>query len=135
MPSRRNTTRSATAAAEASCVTITTVLPRAALEVVGPAPRDQRGQVDVLGLGERGQQVEELEDEAEVVTAQPGEIAVLGAVDLLACDVHLSRCRRLESPAGCAAGFHARRSGADAAKPGGRSRRRLRPGFVQGGAD
>jgi hypothetical protein len=47
----------------------------------GPLAVDQRRQQHVLGRGQGGQQVEELEDEAEDLAAQLGQLAVAEVVE------------------------------------------------------
>ena len=59
-------------------------------------PRDQRGQQHVLLGGQRGQQVEELEDEADLLPAQPGELAVAEPVVALAGEQDLARAGGVE---------------------------------------
>ena len=56
---------------------------------VGLAPGDLERQEDVLLRGEHRQQVEELEDEADVVAAQRGQPGVIEAGDLDVADPHL----------------------------------------------
>src|SRR5690348_11499240 len=87
-------------------------LGRAVREAVGDAqPADQvaeplpvdlgPGQVgregDVLRRGQRGDQVEGLEDEADLVAAQPGEPGVVEPADLLAADERLPRRRPVQA--------------------------------------
>src|SRR5215467_7164754 len=56
---------------------------------VGGAPRDVQREGDVVRGGECGQQVVGLEDEADVVAAQPGQPALRQRGDLGAADPHL----------------------------------------------
>ena len=74
---------------------------------VGLAAGDREWQHEVLLGGEHWQQVEELEDEAELVAAQLGQVGVVEARDLLAVEHHraevgLSRparmCIRVDLP-------------------------------------
>ena len=71
-------------------------------QVTKPVPvdlgaRQVGGQGDVLGRGERRDEVEGLEDEADVVTAQPGETGVVEPSDILATHERLPRCRPVET--------------------------------------
>src|SRR5207302_2185578 len=54
-------------------------------------------QSDVLGRGEAGDQVEELEDETDVVAPVGGERTVVERVDVAAVDGHRARVGRLQA--------------------------------------
>jgi len=59
--------------------------------------REGNGQGDVLGRGQRRDEVEGLEDEADLVTAQPGEPGVVKPSDVLATHERLPRSRPVET--------------------------------------
>jgi hypothetical protein len=60
------------------------------------APRDQRGKHHVLERRQRRQQVEELEDEAHALAAQPGQLVVREAVVALPVQRDAAAGRGLE---------------------------------------
>jgi hypothetical protein len=64
---------------------------------VDPGPGQVGGQGDVLGRGQRRDQVEGLEDEADLVPAQPGEAGVIQPADVLAAHEGLPRRRAVEA--------------------------------------
>ena len=70
--------------------------------LVALAPGDGQRQDDVLGRGQRRQQVERLEDEADLVAAQLREGAVLEARDLDAVDPDVAGARAGRGRRGCA---------------------------------
>ena len=55
-----------------------------------------QGQGDVLHAGQRGQEIEELEDEADLVAAQAGEVVVGQVGDGLAVDADLAGAGTIE---------------------------------------
>ena len=63
---------------------------------VRPAARDAHRQLDVLGGGQRGQQVEGLEDEADRVPPQQGQSAVVQRRDLGVAEEDLTGGRAVE---------------------------------------
>jgi hypothetical protein len=63
---------------------------------VGLGPGQVSGQGDVLGRGQRRDQVEGLEDEADLVPAQPGEPGVVEPADVLAAHERLPRRRPVQ---------------------------------------
>jgi len=65
--------------------------------MVGLAAGDRERQDQVLLGGEDRQQVEELEDEAELVATQPGQLGVVEAGDLLAVEDDRPRGRPVEA--------------------------------------
>ncbi len=71
---------------------------------VGLAAGDRERQHEVLLGGEHRQQVEELEDEAELVAAQLGQLAVVEVGDLLAVEDDGARGRLGRGRRGCASG-------------------------------
>jgi hypothetical protein len=93
---------------------------------VGLGPGQVSGQGNVLGCGQGRDQVEGLEDEADLVPAQPGEPGVVEPADVLAAHERLPRRRPVQ--AGHA--VHERRlAGARRAHHGGE------PGPVDGDVD
>lgn len=64
---------------------------------VGCGAREAEGEFDVRPRVEGGDEVEGLEDEADAVAPQPGEVVVLQAGDRTALDVHLSGGGGVES--------------------------------------
>src|SRR5439155_12007687 len=67
-------------------------LPRGLIAV----PRDQRREQHVLLGGERGQEVEELKDEADPLPAQAGQLRIAQAVVAPPAERDLARARRVE---------------------------------------
>ncbi len=65
--------------------------------LVRPAPGDVEGQRDVLRRGQRRQQVELLEDEADAVAAQLGQLPVRQARELHVADEHPAAADRVEA--------------------------------------
>jgi hypothetical protein len=61
-----------------------------------PFPRDERGQRHVLLCVEGGQQVEELEDEADAVAPQLGERPVVEPLERPAADGERPGARRVQ---------------------------------------
>src|SRR4029450_6780781 len=59
----------------------------------GRVAGELQGQGDVLERGQRGDQVERLEHDADAVTAEPGELVVAEPGDLGAGDHHLAAGR------------------------------------------
>ena len=58
---------------------------------------DLKGREDVFERGHRGDEVEGLEDDADLSTAERGERVLAHARYLLAVDANLARCGRVES--------------------------------------
>ena len=73
-------------------------VPRALPGRLVAAPRDQRREEHVLLGGQRGEQVEELEDEADLVAAQPGQPAVAEPVVALAAEQDVAGAGGIERP-------------------------------------
>jgi hypothetical protein len=65
---------------------------------VGPAPGQGEWQGDVLGRRQGGQEIEGLEDEADAVTAEPGEAPLVQGGQEHVTDPDLAR-RQLVGPA------------------------------------
>jgi hypothetical protein len=70
---------------------------RAHPERVGLAAGDPHGELDVLGCREGREQVERLEDEADLVAPQQRQPLVVERRDLRVADVDLAACRPVEA--------------------------------------
>ena len=66
------------------------------MRLTPPHAGDRRRQLDVLAGAEAGQEVEELEDEAEVCGPEPGPLSFAEAADLAAVEAQPSLARGVE---------------------------------------